>query len=164
MVMFQSGETPIRSGPVTVFTQGGPRPGVLTLTNMYLVFEPSGAAPPQGEGWGGGGGPASNEYRIGLWRVRQAQAGPGPGGKVLQVNLLARVLTIQVDDINAWAAAVNQAHANAPPPPPEVAERQAMRKAGKAGPGAPMPPRRCTYCGRLSAATATKCESCGAPF
>ena len=162
MVLLQSGETPMRSGPVVVQTQAGPRQGTLTVTNMALVFEANGAPPPPGDGWGPGGGPGANEYRIGLWRVRQALGAKGPNGPVLQVNLLKRVLYLQVDDINAWAKAVNDAQAHAPPPPPEVAERRAMKQAAKMG--APALPRRCSYCGRLSPAASTKCDSCGAPF
>jgi|HubBroStandDraft_1064217.scaffolds.fasta_scaffold59318_3 hypothetical protein len=158
MVLLQSGEAPIRSGPVVVQTQGGPRPGTLTVTNFALVFESSGAPPPQGEGWGPAGGPSSNEYRIGLWRVRQALGAKGPGGAVLQVNLLSRVLYLQVDDIPGWAAAVTEARAHAPPAPPEVAARKAMKQGG------PPPPVRCGYCTRLSPAGSTKCTSCGAPF
>jgi len=158
MVLLQSGETPIRSGAVVVQTQAGPRQGTLTLTNVALVFEVNGAPPPPGDGWGPAGGPSANEHRIGLWRVRQAMGAKGPNGPVLQVNLLARVLLIQVDDIPGWAAAVTEAQAHAPPPPPEVAARHAMKKGG------PAPPMRCNYCGRLTPAGATKCSSCGAPF
>jgi hypothetical protein len=158
MVLLQSGETPIRSGAAVVQTQAGPRQGMLTLTNQAIVFEVNGAPPPPGDGWGPGGGPGSNEHRIGLWRVRQALGAKGPNGPVLQVNLLARVLYIQVDDIPGWAAALTEAQMHAPPPPPEVAARRAMKKGG------PAPPTRCSYCGRLSPAGSTKCTSCGAPF
>jgi len=158
MVLLQSGETPLRSGPAVVYTQGGPRPGTLTVTNQAIVFETSGAPPPNGEGWGAGGGPGRNEYRIGLYRVRQALGAKGPNGPVLQVNLLARVLYIGVDDIPAWAATLTAAQAHAPPPPPEDAARRAMRKGG------PAPPIRCGYCTRLSPAGSIKCVSCGAPF
>ena len=43
MVLLQNGETPIRSGASVVLTQGGPRPGTLTVTNIAIVFETSGA-------------------------------------------------------------------------------------------------------------------------
>jgi hypothetical protein len=158
MVLLQSGETPIRSGPVVVQTQAGPRPGTLTLTNVALVFEAAGAPPPPGEGWGPPGGPGANEYRIGLWRVRQALGAKGPAGPVLQVNLLARVLYLRIDDIPGWAASVSEAQAHAPPPPPDVQARRALKKGG------PAPPTRCSYCGRLSPAGSIKCVSCGAPF
>jgi hypothetical protein len=158
MVFLQSGETPLRSGPAVVMTQAGPRPGTLTVTNFAIVFETSGAPPPNGEGWGPGGGPAGNEYRIGLWRVRQALGAKGPSGPVLQVNLLARVLYFQIDDIAGWAAVLTQAQAHAPPRPPEDAAKRAQRK------GLPPPPVRCQYCGQLSPPGSTKCQSCGAPF
>jgi hypothetical protein len=158
MVLFQSGETPIRSGPAVVLTQAGPRPGTLTLTNVAIVFETAGAPPPPGEGWGSPGGPGGNEYRIGLWRVRQSLGAKGPHGPVLQVNLLARVLSFQVDDIPGWAAVLTEAQTHAPPPPAEVQARRAMKKGG------PAPPTRCSFCSRLSPAGSTKCASCGAPF
>ncbi|MGA8275300.1 MAG: hypothetical protein WB789_01525 [Thermoplasmata archaeon] len=158
MVLLQSGETPIRSGASVVLTQGGPRPGTLTVTNVAIVFEASGAPPPQGEGWGLPGGPSANEYRIGLWRFRQALGAKGPNGPVLQVNLLSRVLYIQVDDISGWVATLSEAKAHAPPPPPDVQARRALKKGG------PAPPTRCSYCTRLSPAGSIKCVSCGAPF
>lgn len=158
MVLLRSGETPIVSGRAIVHTQAGPRAGTLTLTNLAIVFETPGAPPPPGDGWGPPGGPSTNEYRIGLWRVRQALGAKGPNGLILQVNLLARVLYIQVDDIPGWAAALTEALAHAPPPPPEVQARRAQRK------GMPAPPTRCSYCGQLSPAGSTKCASCGAPF
>jgi hypothetical protein len=161
MVLLQAGETPLRSGAVVVQTKTGPRQGTLTLTNMALVFEVAGAPPPPGDGWGPAGGPGGNEYRIGIWRVRQALGAKGPNGPILQVNLLSRVLYFQVDDIGAWASVIGEAQAHAPPPPQEVLDRRAMKKAGA---GAPPPPRRCGYCGRLSPATSTKCDTCGAPF
>jgi hypothetical protein len=158
MVLLQSGETPIRSGAAVVQTQGGPRPGILTVTNQAIVFEVTGAPPPPGEGWGPPGGPASNEFRIGLYRVRQAVGAKGPSGPVLQVNLISRVLNIQVDDIPGWSTALTEARAHAPPPSPEALARRAMRKGG------PAPPARCGYCSQLSPAGSTKCVSCGAPF
>ncbi len=158
MVLLQSGEAPFRSGAAVVQTGAGPRPGTLTVTNQAIVFESSGAPPPQGEGWGKGGGPAGNEYRIGLYRVRQALGAKGPGGPVLQVNLISRVLYIQVDDIPGWAAVVSEAQSHAPPPPPDVEARKAMKKGG------PAPPLRCGYCTQLSPAGSTKCTSCGASF
>ncbi|HXQ48821.1 MAG TPA: hypothetical protein VN842_03465 [Thermoplasmata archaeon] len=158
MVLFQSGETPIRSGAAVVLTQAGPRPGTLTLTNVAIVFETTGAPPPPGEGWGSPGGAGANEYRIGLWRVRQALGVKGPNGPVLQVNLLARVLSFQVDDIPGWAAVLTEARAHAPPPPADVQARRAMKKGG------PAPPTRCAFCSQLSPAGSTKCASCGAPF
>ena len=158
MVTLRNGETAIRSGSVVVYTKTGPCPGILTVTNHALVLLVTGAPPPQGDGWGDPSGAANNEYRIGLQRVRQAVGGSGPSGPVLQVNLLVRVLYIQIDDIPGWAAAVNAARANAPPPSPNAGGGGPIR-----GGGAPRQPR-CSYCGRLSPAGSIKCISCGAPF
>lgn len=99
------------------------------------------------------------ELRIGLWRCRQASVVHGPRGPVLEVELLARRLFFRTEDNEGWARAINQARASAPPPPPGALVPG--RVPGAFGRGA-MP--RCEYCGHLSAATATKCESCGAPF
>jgi hypothetical protein len=129
---------------------------------MGLVFEVNGAPPPQGDGWGQPTAGTTNEYRIGIWRVKGAEVTKGPNGPALQVNLLKRVLFIQTDDLPAWASAVGQAQANAGPIPPEVLARREANKAAKTG--APPPPRRCSYCNALSPAGSTKCASCGAPF
>ncbi|MCI4343578.1 MAG: hypothetical protein L3J92_05640 [Thermoplasmata archaeon] len=158
MVLLQSGETPLKSGSAVVQTQAGPRPGIFTVTNMALVLETTGAPPPPGDGWGPPTAGTTNEYRIGLWRVRQAQAVQGPGGAILQINLMKRVLMIQTDDLPAWVAVVGEAQAHAPAPPPEVAERRALKKGGVA------PPRRCSYCTQLSPPGSIKCVSCGASF
>jgi hypothetical protein len=158
MVLLQSGETPLKSGHAVVQSQMGPRPGVFTVTNMALVLETTGAPPPPSDGWGQPTAGTANEYRIGLWRVRGAQAVAGPGGQVLQINLMKRVLMIQTDDLAGWVAAVTQAQANAPARPPEVEERRALKKGGVA------PPRRCSYCTQLSPAGSIKCVSCGASF
>jgi hypothetical protein len=157
MVAFQSGEAPIRSGKVVVQTGAGPCPGMLTVTNQALVFEPDGTPPPAGEGWGAPTNPdgtVSREHRIGLWRVRDARA----NGPTLQVDLLARVLVFRTDDIPGWVAAITEARVHAPPRPPEAEARRAQRK------GLPPPSLRCTYCGNLSPPGSVKCVSCGAPF
>jgi hypothetical protein len=158
MVLLQSGETPLKSGNAVVLSGMGPRPGVFTVTNMALVLETSGAPPPPGDGWGPPTTGTTNEYRIGLWRVRQAQSVAGPSGPVLQINLMKRVLMIQTDDLPGWVRVVTEAQAHGPPRPPEVEERRAMKKGGVA------PPRRCTYCTQLSPPGSIKCVSCGASF
>jgi hypothetical protein len=94
--------------------------------------------------------------RIPLWRCQKAAAANGPQGAALELDLLSRQLFVQTDDAAGWAAAINQARAAAPPPPPGM-----MGPGGGMGRGQ-MP--RCDYCGQLSQANATHCESCGAPF
>ncbi|MCI4365692.1 MAG: hypothetical protein L3K10_06500 [Thermoplasmata archaeon] len=160
MVSLQSGELLLKSAPVVSQGTGGVRPGTLSLTNFALVFEGPGGPPP-GEGWGppaDPSGPLSSERRIGLWRCRGASVVNGPGGPGLQVDLLARTLFFHTQDLAGWAAAITEARAHAPPPPPDVQARRALKR------GEPPPQPRCSYCGKLSPAGSTKCTSCGAPF
>lgn len=167
------GENLLRTAAVVwVPLQGPPRNGTLTLTNQALLFE--GPLP-----WGGGGprrpmmmgprrpmmrpgmGPrpamAPGLLRIPLWRCRSASAANGPDGPGLTVVLLQRQLFFRVSDAEAFAAAITQARALAPPAPPGAL-------AGPPGGAARAAMPRCEYCGQLSAATATTCEHCGAPF
>jgi hypothetical protein len=160
MPTLEPGETVLRTGPV-VWVGGpqGPRRGVLSVTNHALLFEASGPplSPPTLAGATGSGPP--REVRIGLWRCRRATVSSGPRGPVVEVELLARRVFFRVEEPAIWIETINRARATAPPPPP-----------GAIGPGggrpgaarAAMP--RCDYCGRLSAGTAIRCESCGAPF
>jgi hypothetical protein len=165
--------SPIKSGPVVLLGPRGARPGNLTLTAQDLVFDgPVPRGPPMmgrpGPGGRFGGRPGfgprgpgameDGELRIPLWRCRQASSVPGPQGAALQLELLSRTLVLSTNDAAGWAAAINQARANAPPPP-----HGAM--AGGAGGAPPVTPmRRCDYCARLSPANVPKCENCGAPF
>ena len=141
----------------------------MTLTDRALIFE---GPVPWAAGGGGpimrgrpgfvqprfGPGPAAGlhagELRIPLWRCRGASAVPGPSGTGLNLQLLSRQVFFATNEAEAWSAAIEQARLLAPPAPPGAL-------AG-AGGRAAMP--RCEYCGQLSAATATKCEHCGAPF
>lgn len=176
MVNLSPGESVQRTNPVTWITPGGPREGVLSLTNQGIIFE--GPVPPQGPmgrgpmrpgmgmrgppgGFRGGmsprGPPPLSEgvLRIPFWRCRNASVAASPQGTRLQLELLQRTLFFQTPEPEAWAASINQLRANAPPPPPGA-------MGGGMGGRAPQP--RCDYCGNLSAVGATKCEHCGAPF
>jgi hypothetical protein len=163
MTTLQPGEAVLRSGQVAWLGQRGPRTGKLTVTNQALIFE--GPIPRQRPGVGTGGrwGPGARplvagELRIGLWRCKNATPSSGPRGAVLDVELLHRHIFFQVDDVSAWAQIIATARASAPPPPPGALERLS----GPGGVSASLP--RCEYCGHLSPASATRCESCGAPF
>jgi hypothetical protein len=183
VTQLEAGEAQILSAPVTWIGPPFPRQGTLTLTNHALLFEgpiPAGGGGGGGGGGmgrpmmrpgfrgpmgmgprGGGGGPPPMQpgtLRIPLWRCRGATVVPNPqgGGNLLQVQLLSRVIAFTLPQPEAWAAAVVQARASAPPAPPG-----GMGPGGGPG-GRPMP--RCDYCGRLSPAGSPKCENCGAPF
>lgn len=168
------GEILLRTGPV-VWTppQGPPRSGTLSLTNQALLFEgpvPWGGGPggPRGPmmgprrpmmrpGFGARPGMGPGLLRIPLWRCRGAAVVNGPNGAGLNVQLLQRQLFFTLAEPEAWAAAITQARASAPPAPPGALG------GGPAGaPHGAMP--RCEYCGQLSQAAATNCEHCGAPF
>ena len=172
-----AGESQLRTANVVWAGPEGPRPGTLTLTNQALIFEgpvpqgppgprpgpfrgpPGRFGPPRGFGAPGPGRPmlAPGVLRIPLWRCRQAVVRPGPEGNVLEVDLLQRSPIFRLPEPEAWAAAINQARATAPPPPPGA------MGGGPGGPGrAPMP--RCEYCGNLSPTGSPKCTSCGASF
>lgn|GEM_PF-530708 len=163
--------TPLRTGSAVWIEPPPPRPGTLTLTTEAITFDgPGGRGPPpmrpmfrgprpMRPGFGPRGGPGGmggGSLRIPLWRCRGATAVNGPQGPALQLELLSRRVVFGTPEAAAWAAAINEARARAPPPPPGV-----MAGPGGAGRGA-MP--RCEYCGQLSQPSATKCESCGAPF
>jgi len=170
MVNLQPGESVIKSGPVRWVGREGERPGILTLTNRALVFE--GPVPQVPPGAGAGPGPmrrrawaarpmagppvlAPGVLRIPLWRCRGAAAVPGPTGSDLGVQLLQRSLVLRTTEADAWASAIRQARASAPPPPPGMM--------GVAGRGAPAN-LHCDYCGRASPPGSLKCVNCGAPF
>jgi len=162
MVTLESGESVVRTGPVVWVGPPGPRPGTLSLTDRAIVFVGPIARPmPPGSRWQPGGGPPAvpGELRIALWRCRNASEVRGPRGPVLEVQLLARRVFFRTEDVPGWVQAINRARASAPPHPPGALGGGAGRAAGRQ---APMP--RCDYCGHLSAAGSTKCESCGAPF
>lgn len=174
MVQLQPGESIARSGPVRwIAAQGPERNGTLSVTNHALVFEgpmpwgaPGGRGPmmrprppmgrPGGFGMRGGMGPGPmppGVLRIPLWRCRGAAVLPGSGGPLLRVDLLQRQLTFAVEAPDQWVAAIEQARAQAPPPPAAL----------PGGPGRASLPR-CEYCSLLSASGSTHCEHCGAPF
>jgi hypothetical protein len=164
MVELNPGETVVHSGSVVWVGGGVPRPGTLTLTNHALLFEgPIPVGPP---GPPGSGPPALQQgvRRIPLWRCRDAKVSPGPAGPRLELVLLEHSIFFRTPEHPQWAAAINQARATAPPPPPGMAGGGAA-----ANPAAAIAARRaalpkCTYCGTISGAMATKCESCGAPL
>lgn len=165
MVALESGETVVRTGPVRWVGREGERPGVLTLTNLALIFEgPIPQFPPGGppgpmrrRAWAGRRGPPPNlapgTLRIPLWRCRGAAAIPGPGGSDLGIELLQRSFLLRTTEADQWAPAIREARAHAPGPPP-----------GARGAGGNPPDVHCDYCGRLSPPGSTKCTTCGAPF
>jgi hypothetical protein len=166
MVTLEQGESVIKSGPVRWVGREGERPGTLTLTNHAFIFEgplPQ-AAPGAGAGPGGmrrrawaaprtGPPPlVPGTLRIPLWRFRGAAAIPGPSGSDLGIQLLQRSFMLRTNDAEAWALAIRQARASAPPPPPGVMGAGRMANL------------HCDYCGRSSPPGSTKCHTCGAPF
>jgi len=167
MVTLEQGETLIKTGPVRWVGREGERPGVLTLTNHALIFE--GPVPQFSPGGGMGPGPVRRRswaaqrggppplvqgtLRIPLWRCRGAASIPGPSGNDLGVQLLRRSFVLRTTEADAWAPAIRQARASAPPPPPGVMI-----------PGGAAQNLHCDYCGRTSPAGSTRCTSCGAPF
>jgi len=167
MVALEAGEVVIKTGPVRWAGREGERPGVLTLTNHALIFEGPvpqfgrgggrGAGPMRGRAWAASGaGPpplAPGTLRIPLWRCRGAAAIPGPSGSDLGIQLLRRSFLLRSSEADAWAPAIRQARASAPPPPPGML--------GTGGAGTPL---HCEYCGRPSPAGSTRCSSCGAPL
>jgi hypothetical protein len=173
MPNLEPGETVLKTGPVVwVGGPAPPRSGTLSVTNRSLIFEgPVPPRPPMGPGRGGrfgmrpGFGPRGpppmqeGELHIPLWRCQNASAVTDPRGTFVEVDLLSRRIFFQTADAAGWAAVITQARMSAPPAPPGG-------PAGRGGPvgmgRAQMP--KCPYCGQLSQATATKCESCGAPF
>jgi hypothetical protein len=162
MATLEAGEAVLRAGNVTWVGPPGPRPGRLSVTNHALLFEgPIARRPRPGEAGFGMGRPMvePGELRIPLWRCRSATVATGPRGPVLEVDLLARRVFFRCEDAASWATAINRARASAPPVPPGALER-AGRMGAPTGPA----PVRCDYCAHLSAPTATKCETCGAPF
>jgi len=168
MVTLEAGETVIKSGPVRWVGREGERSGVLTLTNHALLFEGPIPQPPPEAGPGPMGrrawvarraGPPTlvpGTLRIPLWRCRGAASIPGPSENDLGVQLLRRSFLLRTTDADAWAPAIREARAHAPPPPP------GMMIPGVAG-GASAPVH-CDYCGRTSPAGSDRCQSCGAPF
>jgi len=171
MVELHPGEAVVKTGPVRWVGREGERPGTLTLTNRALIFEgPIPQRPPEGPmgagsaaGRGGGGvqrpaGPPTlipGTLRIPLWRCRGAAAIPGPSGSDLGIQLLQRSLLLRTNEADAWAPAIRQARASAPPPPPGVMGM-------KGAPGAADPP--CEHCGKPNPAGSAFCGSCGAPL
>lgn len=164
MVALEAGESVTKTGPVRWVGREGERPGVLTLTNHALVFEgpvpqlspggSMGGGPMRRRAWGAGPPPlAPGTLRIPLWRCRGAAAIPGPSGSDLGVQLLRRSFLLRTHEADAWATAIRQARASAPPPPPGML--------GSAGPAASL---HCDYCGRASPPGSPKCTTCGAPF
>ena len=159
----------VKTGAVRWVGREGERAGVLTLTNHAVIFE--GPIPPMPPGGAGGPGPMRRRawaaqragpptlvpgtLRIPLWRFRGAAAIPGPNGSDLGVQLLRRSFLLRTPEADAWASAIRQARATAPPPPPGFA--------GVGGQGATQL-LHCDYCGRSSPAGSTRCTSCGAPF
>jgi hypothetical protein len=79
----------------------------------------------------------------------------------LEIDLLQRVIFFRTAEPGVWAAAINQARATAPPPPPGTpgvgggAPNIAAQRAA-------MP--RCAYCQNLNPPMATHCKTCGAPL
>lgn len=162
MVTLESGESVVHSGPVVWVGPSGPRQGTLSLTHRALIFEGPIPRPMRpGRGWRPGAMAAPGELRIALWRCRGASSESGPRGQVLAVELLRRRLYFRAEDVAGWVRAINEARAHAPPAPPGALEAAAGGVVGASG-RARMP--RCEYCGHLSPASSTKCESCGAPF
>jgi hypothetical protein len=170
MVSLEAGESVIKSGSVRWVGREGERPGNLTLTNHALIFEGPIPQPPPGGGAGPGpmrrrawaaqrmAGPPTlvpGTLRIALWRCRGAAAIPGPSGPDLGVQLLQRSIVLRMPEADVWAAAIRQARASAPPPPPGIM--------GLGGPGVPAN-LHCDYCGRASPPASLKCVNCGAPF
>src|SRR5208283_4718043 len=170
MVELEPGETVLKTGPVRWVGREGERAGVLTLTNHALIFD--GPVPPRPPGAGMGGGPMRRRawaaqrgagppvlvpgtLRIALWRCRGAAAIPGPSGNDLGVQLLQRSFLLRTSEADAWAPAIRQARASAPPPPPGA------MGAGRGGVPANL---HCDYCGKQSSPPATRCTTCGAPF
>jgi len=169
MVQLEPEESVIKTGPVRWVGREGERPGVLTLTNHAVIFEgpipqmppggPGGPGPMRRRAWAAQGGGSPNlvpgTLRIQLWRFRGAAAIPGPNGTDLGVQLLRRSFLLRTPEADAWATAIRQARATAPPAP-----------AGFGGPGGPgaMANLHCDYCGRSSPAGSIRCTSCGAPF
>lgn len=169
MVALEAGESVIKTGPVRWVGREGERPGVLTLTNHALIFE--GPIPQWPPGGGMAPGPmrrrawaaqrtgppalAPGTLRIPLWRCRGAAAIPGPAGSELGVQLLQRSFVLRTAEADAWAPAIRQARASAPPPPP------GFGGLGRLGGAANL---HCDYCGHSSPAGSTRCRACGAPF
>jgi hypothetical protein len=160
MVTLEPGESVLRSGSVVWVGPPGPRPGTLTLTNHALVFEGPIPRPMRpGAAMRAQLPPVPGELRIALWRCRGAANVNSPQGPVLEVELLHRSLFFRIEAIDAWVQEIGRARAGAPPPPPWALKPEgAPTVRGRTA----MP--RCDYCGHLNAPTATKCESCGAPF
>jgi hypothetical protein len=171
MVSLEAGETVIKTGPVRWVGREGERAGVLTLTNHAIVFEGpipqapapgsgTGAAPMRRRAWAAqrSAGPLTlvqGTLRIPLWRCRGAAAIPGPSGSDLGIQLLQRSLLLRTPEADAWAPAIRQARASAPPAPPGAIG------AGRFG---ARENRHCDFCGRLSPPASLKCVNCGAPF
>lgn len=166
-----SGETVLFDGPVVWVGPQGRRPGTIRVTSQEIIFEgaagsgPLGPARPLGpRRWGmrpgpmgrpGGGAPGMG-LRIPLWRCRSAAVAPAGSEPGVVVTLLSRQVFLATAEAATLAAAITRARAAAPPAPPGAL--------GPGGPGGRSEMPRCEYCGRLSSATATQCEHCGAPF
>jgi hypothetical protein len=158
MPNLDAGERVLKTGPVVWVTPQGGRSGVLSITDRAMIFE--GPVPPPDPNRRPGAprppGPVTlvqGQMRIGFWRCRNASVSGGAGGGMLDLELLRRHIFFQVADAPSWAAVINEARLHAPPGPPGA----------MGGPGGSRQPR-CEFCGNLSPAGSTRCESCGAPF
>jgi hypothetical protein len=182
MVLLNPGESVVRQANVVRQNPQGNRAGLLTLTNRRLVFE---AQIPQGPG---GGPVVRTTIDAPLFRLRNATtAKPMLGRARLEVELPQQVGVFEVDDADAWVAAITQARAAAPPPPPGAMGPMGRgpgpmgrgpgpmgrgpgpmgRGPGPMGRGPPAAPAvmlRCRYCGLLNQPTESKCTGCGAPI
>jgi hypothetical protein len=155
-MLLDPGEAIVKQGPVTRVNPQGNREGVLTVTNLRVVFEAHVPDGPQGQPI------VRTTIDAPLHRLRNALlVKPTLGRARLELELPAQRALFETAEAESWLAVVTQARSSAPPPAPGAGAGAGGGRGGGGG-GAPAVMLRCRYCGTLNPPTVTKCTSCGA--